>query len=306
MTSEPSGQPPAVTAAHAAAAEPLFQSRHVTPSGLFTFRIEGPAVDATGNLYAVNFHHDGTIGRVAVGASQPDLFASLPSGSIGNGIRIDRQGRMFIADFKNHNVFVIDAGRTDPQVYFHSNRFHQPNDLAIASDGTLYASDPIFSQHTGQIWRITRGPDGLGHGEVMTSSRQMGVTNGLDLSPDERTLYVSESNSQEIWAYRLDTNNLLGARRVTRFADPEVDGLRTDLAGRIFVARPSKGEIAIIAPDGTLHQHVTLLGREPTNLTFGGPDGMTVFVTQKDGKFIEAFRTDRPGREPCMQVPGMC
>jgi signal peptidase len=51
---------------------------------------------------------------------------------------------------------------------------------------------------------------------------------------------------------------------------------------------------------------VPLSGKQPTNLTFGGPDGRTVFVTQKEGRFIEAFRVDRPGREPCLQVPGMC
>ena len=53
-------------------------------------------------------------------------------------------------------------------------------------------------------------------------------------------------------------------------------------------------------------REVPLSGKQPTNLTFGGPDGRTVFVTQKEGRFIEAFRVDRPGREPCLQVPGMC
>jgi signal peptidase len=47
-------------------------------------------------------------------------------------------------------------------------------------------------------------------------------------------------------------------------------------------------------------------GNEPTNLTFGGPVGKTVFVTQRQGGFIEAFRVDRPGREPCLQTPAAC
>jgi sugar lactone lactonase YvrE len=114
---------------------------------------------------------------------------------------------------------------------------------------------------------------------------------------------------EEIWAYRLDGGKLLEHRMVKQFPvsdASEVDGLRTDVDGRIFLARPSAGRIAIIAPDGTLVREVRTLGTEPTNLTFGGADGKTVFVTQKQGKFIEAFRTDRPGREPCLQVPGMC
>ena len=298
----------AVFLASASAAEdPLFTSKRITPPGEYTSGIEGPAVDASGNLYVVNFRHSGNIGRVAAGAAQSELFTQLPAGSIGNGIRFDREGRMFIADFKKHTIWVIAAGETTPRVYFHSDRFNQPNDLAIAADGTLYASDPHFASPAGgQIWRITRGADGKGHGEIMSSTRRLGVTNGLDLSPDGTTLYVSESNSRQVWAYRLDGNQLLDPRLVKGFPDFEVDGLHTDVDGRIYLARLSAGKIAIIAANGSLEREVPLLGKQPTNLTFGGPDGRTVFVTQKEGRFIEAFRVDRPGREPCLQVPGMC
>jgi signal peptidase len=290
-----------------AAEETLFVSKRITPPGEYTSGIEGPTVDASGNLYVVNFGQSGTIGKLAAGAAQSQLFTSLPTGSIGNGIRFDRQGRMYVADYKKHNVWVIEPGETTPKIYFHSDRFNQPNDLAIAADGTLYASDPRFASPAGgQIWRITRGADGKGQGEVMSSPRRLGVTNGLDLSPDGETLYVSESNSRQVWAYRLDGNKLLDPRLVKGFPDFEVDGLRTDIDGRIYLARLLAGKIAIIGADGSLQREVAMNGKQPTNLTFGGPDGRTVFVTQKEGRFIEAFRVDRPGREPCLQVPGMC
>lgn len=132
-----------------AAEDALFVSKRITPQGEYTAGIEGPAVDTSGNLYVVNFQQSGSIGKVAAGASQSQLFALLPVGSIGNGIRFDRQGRMYVADFKKHNVWVIERGETTPQVYFHSDRFNQPNDLAIAADGTLYASDPRFASPAG-------------------------------------------------------------------------------------------------------------------------------------------------------------
>src|SRR5262249_7014433 len=157
--------------------------------------------------------------------------------------------------------------------------------------GTLYASDPVFPPNpSGRIWRITRGPDGMGQGEPMVSERRLGTTNGLDLSPDGTTLYVSESDSHELWAYRLDGNHLRDPRKVFHFPDQEVDGVRTDVDGRIYVARPSKHVIAIIKPSatgpGTLVRNVRTKGNDPTNLTFGGPDGKTVFVTQMDGQFV--------------------
>src|SRR6478752_10416062 len=83
-----------------AAEDTLFVSKRITPQGEYTPGIEGPAVDASGNLYAVNFQQSGTIGKLAAGASQSQRFTSLPAGSIGNGIRFDRQGRMYVADFK--------------------------------------------------------------------------------------------------------------------------------------------------------------------------------------------------------------
>lgn len=283
----------------------LFVSKQVTPASEYTSGIEGPAVDAAGNLYVVNFGKNGTIGRLRPGTQKSELFTKLPDGSIGNGIRFSRDGRMYVADYKRHNVLVLEHGETVPQIFFHSSQFNQPNDLAIAADGTLYASDPRFSQNAGQIWRITRGADGKGKGIVMSSERKMGTTNGIDLSPDGQTLYVSESQSSEIWAYRLDNNRLTQPRLVKKFAKPELDGLRVDIDGKIFVTRPGNGTVAVLQPDGTLLREVKLTGEEPTNLTFGGPDGQTVFVTQKSGRYIESFRVDRPGREPCLQGANM-
>jgi sugar lactone lactonase YvrE len=294
-------------AASSAAEQALFQSQRITPRGEYTAGIEGPAVDAAGTLFVVNFQKKGRIGKLTPGAAQSRRFADLPGDSIGSGIRFDRDGRMYVADFKNHNVLVFERGQTVPRPYFHSRQFNQPNDLAIAADSTLYASDPNFNLKTGQIWRITRGAGGMGSGEVMSSERTMGITNGIDLSPDGQTLYVSESNTLEIWAYRLEGAKLAAPRLVKKFDGPpgsELDGMRTDVDGKIFVARPKNGTVAVVAPDGNLVREIPLRGKEPSNLTFGGPYGKTIFVTQVDGRFIEAFRVDRPGREPCLQVGG--
>ncbi len=290
-------------AATAFAAEAaLFESRRITPAGEYTFNIEGPAVDARGNLYVVNFRRPGTIGIVPPGASASALFMELPEGSLGNAIRFDRAGRMFIADWKKHNVFLIEPGQTRPVVYFRSDRFNQPNDLAVAANGTLYASDPHWKRREGQIWRITQGPDGRGIGEVMQSDRKMTTTNGIDLSPDGKTLYVGESETREVWAYRIEGSKLLDGRLLIRFGDLDIDGLRTDVDGRLFVMRILKGTIVMLSPDGKVLREFPATAKEPTNLAFGGPDGRTVFVTQRKGGFIEAFRTDRPGREFCLQA----
>jgi len=227
------------------------------------------------------------------------LFAMLPDGSVGSGIRFDREQRMYVADYRRHNIFVFEPGTDTPRLYFHSGEFSQPNDLAMARDGTLFASDPDFADHSGRVWRIDRAAIGSVTGAPMHGPRPMGETNGIDLSPDGTTLYVSETDTREVWAYQIDGTALTHARLVVRFPSYKLDGLRTDRAGRLFVARPGNGTVAIVSPGGKILREIALMGKYPTNLTFGGPGGRTVYVTQVDGGFIEAFKTDVPGREPC-------
>jgi len=288
-----------VLAVMPARAEPLFEARQLTPVGEYTFGIEGPAVDADGNLFVVNHLRQGTIGKVAAGAVRSQLFAELPAGSVGVSIRFGHDRRMYVADYRKHNVFVFDLGGTTPRVYFHSDSFNQPNDMALARDGTIYASDPNWHGRSGQVWRIL--PVGnAGNGAVMAAPRKLTTANGIDLSPDERTLYVAESATREIWAYRVDGARLTAARLVKKFPDFSLDGIRTDIDGRIYVARILKGMIEVLTPDGNAEREIVLNGKEPTNLAFGGPDGKTVYVTQRQGGFVETFRVDRPGREFCL------
>jgi sugar lactone lactonase YvrE len=136
---------------------------------------------------------------------------------------------------------------------------------------------------------------------VMTAARAMGTTNGIDLSPDGSTLYVGESNSGQIWSYTIDGNELANAKLVKTFEPDTIDGVRTDVTGKLLIARIREGTIAVMKPNGTIQKEVALKGKEPTNLAFGGNDGRTVLVTQRQGGFIESFRTEQEGREHCLQ-----
>jgi signal peptidase len=124
--------------------------------------------------------------------------------------------------------------------------------MTIASDGTIYASDPHWKQHDGQIWRIRKSAAGEVVGERMTADRQMSTTNGIDLSPDGKTLYVGESDTRQIWSYRIDGARLLAPRLFKRFDDFDIDGLRTDVEGNLLVARILKGTVVVLSPQGEI------------------------------------------------------
>src|SRR5215475_14142571 len=138
----------------------LFESVQVTPAGEYTFGIEGPAADLNGNLFVVNLGKPGTIGRLPAGGAASQPFAELPQGSVGNSIRFDRDGTMFVADYKGHNIFALAKGSAEPRLWFHSDEMKQPNDITIARDGTIYASDPNWKGRDGHVWRIAKVRDG--------------------------------------------------------------------------------------------------------------------------------------------------
>ncbi|WP_295923342.1 SMP-30/gluconolactonase/LRE family protein [uncultured Xanthomonas sp.] len=282
-------------AAPAGAQEPLFHARDLVGDGVFTDKIEGPATGPDGALYVVNFAHDGSIGRVqrdADGRGQATLFVDLPDGSIGNGIRFDRRGRMLVADYGQHRILRIALRSKRIEVYATLPGAFQPNDIAMAPDGTLYASDPDWKHDGGQLWRIDR--DRSAH----LIETGMGTTNGIEVSPDGKRLYVNESVQRRIWVYdRAADGSVSNKRLFASFADAGLDGMRCDVDGNLYVARYDAGRVIVLAPDGTLLHEVATKGRKPTNLAFGGADGRDVDVTLQDRGAIETFRSDRPGRE---------
>lgn len=276
------------------AAEPEYVARDHVGDGVFSQGIEGPAVGPDGHLYLVSFGRDGTIGRVraqADGSGKAELFVELPTGSTGNGIRFASDGRMYVADYSGHNVLRIDA-EGHVEVFAHDPRMYQPNDIALAPDGRLYASDPDWKNGGGQLWRIDR--DGGTH----LLETGMGTTNGVEVSPDGKHLYVNESVQRNLWVYDLDGDGKISNKRLLmNFPDHGLDGMRTDVDGNLYIARYGAGTVAVVSPEGRLLREVRLKGEKPTNVAFGGEDGRTVYVTLQDRGAVEAFRSARPGRE---------
>ncbi len=272
----------------AAAEEPTYVARPLTKPGEFTTGIEGPACDADGNVYAVNFARQQTIGKVSPDG-KGEVFVTLSGESVGNGIVFDAKGVMYVADYVGHNVLRIDPATKKIEVLAHA-AMNQPNDLAIAPNGTLYASDPDWANGKGRVWKVTTS------GGIEPAAADMGTTNGIEVSPGGDWLYVNESVQRNIWKFPIGADGTLGPKQlIKQFPDHGFDGMRCDADGNLYVTRHGKGTVVVMTPAGEVLKEVDVLGKFPTNLCFGGPDGKTVYVTEVEHTRLVTFRVETPG-----------
>ncbi|MBB3803069.1 sugar lactone lactonase YvrE [Xanthomonas arboricola] len=278
----------------AAAADAPFVARDLIRDGAFTHNAEGPATGPDGALYAVNLGKDGTIARITLqpdGSANAQVFVTLPAGSTGNGIRF-RDGAMYVADYTGHKLLQVNMQTRAVTTFAALPDADGPNDLALAPDGSFYASDPNWKDNSGRLWHIGRD------GAVRLLESGMITPNGLDVSPDGKRLYVNESMSRKVWVYdRRDDGSLRNKRLLIALPDFGMDGMRCDADGNLYIARYDAGQIAVVSPTGRLLRTVALKGRKASNVAFGGSDGKQVFVTLQDRGAVETFRSDRPGRE---------
>ena len=240
-----------------------FQPIDVVEQGLFTSGIEGPCFHENGNIYLVNFQKEGTIGVLS-----PDHlvneFINLPLGSVGNGIRVHPDGDLLVADYVGHNILKINILNKKVQVFAHNEDMNQPNDLAIHPNGFLYASDPNWKMSTGQLWLIRSD------GATFCLEKNMGTTNGIEVSPDGKYLIVNESVQRKIWKYKIDKEGFISDKRLFHeFFDFGLDGMRCDRKGNLYVTRYGKGTVVCLNGSGKIVKEIQLKGSRPSNITFG-------------------------------------
>ena len=250
---------------------------------LFTAGIEGPMYYSDGNIYAVNFQKEGAIGLV-----NPDgkgtLFMELPTGSIGNGIRFDQKGNMFIADYSGHKILKVAMKTKTISVYAYDSTMNQPNDLALMKNGIIFCSDPNWKESIGNLWRINLD------GTTSLLMDSLGTTNGIELSPDNKFLYVNESVQRNVWRYEInEKGELLNKELFIHFEYGGLDGMKCDTTGNLYIARYDMGTVVKYSPKGFLLKEIKLKGQKPTNLTIGGLEGKTVYVTVQDRGLFEKF-----------------
>jgi gluconolactonase len=212
----------------------------------------------------------------------------------GNGHTLDHDGRVLACEHGPRRVarYERDGSRTTVVDRHLGRRLNSPNDLVVAADGAIWFTDPpygILDDSEGYradselegcfVFRLDRAS-----GELTVASDAVLHPNGLAFSPDETTLYVSDTSiaridggNHHIVAFDVIKGRTLAAPRVFKVIEPGVaDGLRVDVESNVWT---SAGDgIHVLAPDATELGRI-VLPEEASNCTFGGPDGRRLFIT---------------------------
>lgn len=200
-----------------------------------------------------------------------------PSGN-SNGLAVDRDGVLLVAQHGDRQIGRLQDGRvTAVASEYDGHRLNSPNDLYVHPDGSIYFTDPPYGIQEDEaeldfagVYRID--PDGQLH----VLEREIPRPNGIVMSPDGRTLYVSTSDQRTVVAYDLDDHTLSNRRVLAEFdGGGATDGMKVDPAGRLYVTAP--GGVHILSPDGSVVD-VVEVPEATTNLAWAG-DGRTLFIT---------------------------
>lgn len=191
----------------------------------------------------------------------------------------DSKGNMYVAEPRARRVTKLDKkGKLDVIAErFEGKRLNAPNDLVVRRDGTVYFTDPAFGDQQDSaelgfygLFRVTS------KGEVTAIARWKTRPNGIALSQDGRTLFVSDSDMQTLHAIELDKDGAATNDRVLVSKIPGApSGVRADDDGNIFVAGK---DVLIYSPKGELIRTIQL-PEKPSNLAFGDPELKTIYIT---------------------------
>lgn len=197
-----------------------------------------------------------------------------------NGLAVDTAGNLVFGNHKDGALSRVPlTGGTPTHLVrtYDKRRFNSPNDLAIRSDGNIYFSDPTWQapspppQSKARVYRLAPGAS-----EVTVVAEDRSEPNGVTLSADERTLYVSGTDG--VFAYPVAANgNVEAGKRLSGFSG-QADGLGMDCAGNLYVTAGKR--VVVLSAEGAQVGSISVPQAESvTNVAFGGSDRQTLFIT---------------------------
>jgi gluconolactonase len=246
-------------------------------AGGFKF-LEGPAWRPGGHLIWSDILGD-TIYELRNGKPVP--FIKPSQRAIGN--TIDPQGRIVTCHQESRSVTRLEKNGAVTLLAdrYEGKRFNSPDDVVVRSDGTIYFTDPSFALKPADrelpydgVYKISPG------GKIQLLLKDYVRPNGLAFSPDEKLLYINDTNRRQIRVCNVDTSGELSNDRVFAYLTGEMagqaNGMKVDVQGNVYCTGP--GGIQVFTPTARFIG-IIFLQHVVSNFCFGDPDRKTLYIT---------------------------
>ena len=229
------------------------------------------------------------------GSASAEVYRE-PSGH-SNGLTLDAQGRLLACEHDRR----VSRTEADGMVValaerYEGKRLNSPNDIVVKSDGSIYFTDPPYGlpkqeadSELGYNGVFRLAPDGT----LTLLDDSFVRPNGLAFSPDERVLYVDDTQRQQIRAFDVQPDGTLAngrvfAELVKPGAEGRPDGMKVDVRGNVFCTGP--GGVWVYAPGGE-HLGVIETPQAPANLAWGDDDLKSLYITARTGLYRVRTKT---------------
>ena len=256
--------------------------------------LEGPSFDRAGNLFVV----DVAWGRIFSISAAGDVELFTEYDGEPNGLKIHRDGRIFVSDYR-HGIMLVDPATRAVTPYLDRaalDRFKGVNDLVFAANGDLYFTDQGMTglhDASGSLYRLRVD------GRLERLLSNIPSPNGLVLGLSENVVYVNATRGNCVWRVPLSESG--SPYKVGVFIQLSggggPDGLAIDSAGNFAVAHIGLGTVWQFSPLGEPIARIrSCAGLSITNLAYGGVGNKTLFITESDTGSVLMAQMEVPGQ----------
>ena len=245
-------------------------------SGGFAFT-EGPTCDAAGNVFFVDQPNN----RIMEWSTEGKLSTFLQPSGHANGMMFDAQGNLIAcADERNELWSITPDKKSTVLVKDYQGKYlNGPNDVWVDPNGAMFLSDPFYDRpwwdhHTKalpseEVFYLS--PDRKTLRQVTDDLKK---PNGITGTPDGKNLYVADIAARQTWRYDILPDGSLTNK--TFFCAPGSDGMTIDEQGNIYI---TGNGVSVFNPAGKLIEHIDVPEPWTANVSFGGTDHKTLFIT---------------------------
>jgi gluconolactonase len=252
---------------------------------------EGPTSDGQGNVFFTDQPND----RIMKWSVDGKLSTFLQPAGRSNGMFFDARGQLVACADEKTELWSIapDGTHTVLANQYEGKKLNGPNDVWVRTDGSLYLTDPFYRR---PWWDYDQPPQGTAQVYFLSADRtsltrvtaDLVRPNGIIGTPDGKTLYVADIGAGKTYAYDIQPDGSLANKRL--FCALGSDGMTLDSEGNLYLT--GKG-VTVFEKGGTQIAHIDVPEAWTANVSFGGRDHRTLFITASTGLY--AIRLNHPG-----------